>query len=209
MAGGLPFAGVVPGMPPPTSGMGSLMMSAGPPGAGQALPQQQLGMMPGVPVGMSVLPTGPSLPAGVPPPPGLDNNTQDAQDTEFTTFMTAFRDEMQQTRTFEQRTNKFVPSRACGKVAEDEARARAQVRADEIFGPSQGGGFGLGDEEDDSEDLEWPDELMILGIEMDAAGEGTTSTTTSTTTTTESDTAESEGDDDEADAWPIELMLLE
>jgi hypothetical protein len=112
--------------------------------------------------------------------------------------MNAFRDEMKDARAFDERTNKFVPSRAC--VSEEDQRAHIQERADEIYGPSA-----HVDGQEDFDDFEWPDELMILGIDVDNAEEGTTSTTTSSTSTTESETPPTDSEDD--DAWPMELLV--
>merc|ERR1711988_684464 len=65
----------------------------------------------------------------------------------------------------------------------------------------------MGEDEDDF--AEWPDELLLLGINMDEAEAGSTTSTTTTTTTTDDDTNETDDTDDEdEDAWPLEMLSM-
>merc|ERR1711998_281658 len=123
--------------------------------------------------------------------------------------MTAFRDEIKATREHDSRVAKFVPSSKFANSAPD-TQLQIEQRADEIFGPSPVGPGLTGENVDDDEDdfAEWPDELLLLGINMDEAEAGSTTSTTTTTTTTDDDTNETDDTDDEdEDAWPLEMLI--
>ena len=206
-----PMMGIAPsamaGVP---AGMGGLLASAGAPGQSPGLlPAGIPGAFPfmGAMPGALALPTGPSLPPGVPPPPAIDSGQAPGsivgEAGEFSSFMTAFRNEIKATRDHDSRIAKFVPSAKFAADAPSEQQ-QIQTRADAVFGTAVGPGAtpGLDDDEDFAE---WPDELLILGINMDEAEDGTTSTTT-TTETTQSE-GEDETDDEDEDAWPLELLI--
>uniref|UniRef100_A0A7S3BDH7 Uncharacterized protein n=1 Tax=Haptolina ericina TaxID=156174 RepID=A0A7S3BDH7_9EUKA len=142
------------------------------------------------------------LPPGVPPPPVAGGGATDTGgEGDFNTFMTAFRDEIKATRDQQGRVAKYVPSRTCA-TAEAEKQS-IQAKADAIYGQGPAEMRAAEGELDDF--TEWPDELLLLGIDVDDAEDGTTTSTTTTTTTTTESEVEDETDDD--DAWPLELLV--
>eukprot|EP00966_Prymnesium_polylepis_P143309 3308295-Prymnesium_polylepis.1 len=198
-AGGQQLGGMLPGQGLPMPGVGMPMGMGLPGGTGATGPMQ--------------LPTGPKLPPGVPPPPGVLGQGSAAnmagEEGDFSSFMLAFRDEIKASREHDKRVSKFVPSSACA-VAAPSTQQQIQQRADEIFGESPMAPGRMADDDDDEDDFaEWPDELLLLGVNMDEAEAGsTTSTTTTTTTTTTDETDETDDEEDDEDAWPLEMLMM-
>ena len=76
------------------------------------------------------MPSGPSLPPGVPPPPLGGGRGGAGEDGTFKDFMDAFRTEMRDVRSKHARVDAFIPS----AHLERQAEQRIERRANDIFG---------------------------------------------------------------------------